>query len=215
MYPYKSSFRLTSPQMPVRTVLGRTAPHKGIDLVGVDKYIYAVSDGVVVVSTFTLIGDAREFGNRVWIRDKNNKIVCYNHLMRRAATKGQTVKAGDLIGIEGSTGRSTNSHLHFEIRDRLGVGYNNFSAAEYIGIPNQTGIYNAARNTSGISVGDKVRVKPHSSFDGVTRGRTYTGGLFRIYYDTYDVIGINADRVVIGQGKSITAAVKVTDLERA
>lgn len=141
MYPYKSIFRVTSPQMPTRTVAGVTAPHNGIDLVGINKNIYAVSDGTVVKSEIVTnrANEAWQFGNRVWIRDRQNKIVCYNHLAVRKAAVGQAVKAGDWIGIEGSTGRSTGSHLHFEIRDRLGAGFKVFSAAEYIGIPNAVG----------------------------------------------------------------------------
>ena len=142
MYPYKSDFRVTSPQMENRTVMGVTANHNGIDLVGVDKNIYAVSDGAVVKSEI-ITNRANinwEFGNRVWIRDKDGKIVCYNHLASRKVAVGQTVRAGDLIGVEGATGRVTGSHLHFEVRDRLGAGYKCFSAAEYIGIPNATGV---------------------------------------------------------------------------
>ena len=127
--------------MPTRTVAGVTAPHNGIDLVGINKNIYAVSDGTVVKSEIVTnrANEAWQFGNRVWIRDRQNKIVCYNHLAVRKAAVGQAVKAGDWIGIEGSTGRSTGSHLHFEIRDRLGAGFKVFSAAEYIGIPNAVG----------------------------------------------------------------------------
>ena len=41
MYPYKSNFRVTSPQMQrIVTVMGQTMPHNGIDLVGVDKSIF-------------------------------------------------------------------------------------------------------------------------------------------------------------------------------
>lgn len=138
MYPYKSSFRVTSPQMPTRTVLGKTAPHNGIDLVGENKNIFSVSDGVVVKSELSS-GANWEFGNRVWIRDPQNKIICYNHLASRKVSMGQTIKAGDMIGIEGATGRVTGVHLHFEIRDRLGAGFKVFSAAEYIGIPNAIG----------------------------------------------------------------------------
>ena len=138
MYPYKSNFRVTSPQMPSRTVMGKTAPHNGIDLVGENKNIYSVSDGVVVKSELSS-GGSWEFGQRVWIRDTTGKIVCYNHLSARKVSVGQTVRAGDFIGIEGATGRVTGVHLHFEIRDRLGTGYKNYSAAEYIGIANNVG----------------------------------------------------------------------------
>lgn len=140
--PYKSNFRVTSPQTPNRTVLGLTAPHNGIDLVGVSKAIYAVSAGTVVKSEIITNRAIPEwqFGNRVWIRDNEGKIVCYNHLSTRRVSVGQAVSVGDLIGVEGATGRSTGSHLHFEVRDRLGAGFRNFSAAGYLGIPNATGL---------------------------------------------------------------------------
>ena len=141
--PYKGDFRLTSPQMAARTVMGETAPHLGIDLVGKTKNIYAVTSGTVLKSEITVDrnNDAWMFGNRVWIRDAAGKIACYHHLATRKVFAGHVVNAGDLIGIEGSTGRSTGSHLHFEVRDRLGVGYKVFSAAEYLGIQNVTGLY--------------------------------------------------------------------------
>jgi murein DD-endopeptidase MepM/ murein hydrolase activator NlpD len=141
--PYKSNFRMTSPQMANRTVMGVTANHNGIDLVGVDKNLYAVSDGIVVKSE--IITDRNnqswEFGNRVWYKDTSGKIVCYNHMTTRNVQVGQTVKAGDLIGVEGATGRVTGSHLHFEIRDKLGIGFKCFNAAEYLGITNKVGLY--------------------------------------------------------------------------
>lgn len=40
------------------------------------------------------------------------------------------------------------------------------------------------------------------------------GGTFKAYYDTYDVIQVNGDRVVIGQGKTVTAAVHKDNLQR-
>lgn len=147
--PYKSAFRCTSPQMANRTVMGVTAPHNGMDFVGTDKNIYAVKSGVVVVSS--IITDrnnsAWQFGNRVMIRDADNKYVMYNHLSYRRVSQGQQVVAGQIIGVEGSTGRSTGSHLHFEVRDRQGIGYNVLSAAEYLGIPNSTGSYAAPVET--------------------------------------------------------------------
>lgn len=142
MLPYKGRIRITSVQMPSRTVMGKTAPHNGMDLVGDDKRIYAVQSGAVVVSVNTEPpNSAWQFGSRVWIKDAQGKIACYNHLSERLVKEGDQIKAGQQIGVEGSTGRSTGSHLHFEVRDRLGAGYKVYSAAEYLGIPNVTGIY--------------------------------------------------------------------------
>jgi len=128
--------------MAARTVMGETAPHLGIDLVGKTKNIYAVTSGTVLKSEITVDrnNDAWMFGNRVWIRDAAGKIACYHHLATRKVFAGHVVNAGDLIGIEGSTGRSTGSHLHFEVRDRLGVGFKALSAAGYLGIPNAVGM---------------------------------------------------------------------------
>lgn len=56
-----------------------------------------------------------------------------------------------------------------------------------------------------IQKGDKVKV---------LKAKTYTGGTFKTYYDTYDVIQVNGDRVVIGQGKTVTAAVHKGNLQR-
>lgn len=56
-----------------------------------------------------------------------------------------------------------------------------------------------------IRKGDKVKV---------LKAQTYTGKTFKTYYDTYDVIQVNGDRVVIGIGKTVTAAVKASNLQK-
>ena len=57
--------------------------------------------------------------------------------------------------------------------------------------------------------GLKVRVANVSG----GQGYTYTGGVFRVWHDVYDVISVAGDRVVIGVGSAVTAAVNVSDLE--
>ena len=56
-----------------------------------------------------------------------------------------------------------------------------------------------------IQKGDKVKV---------LKAQTYNGGTFKTYYDVYDVIQVNGDRVVIGVGKTVTAAVKASNLQK-
>lgn len=56
-----------------------------------------------------------------------------------------------------------------------------------------------------IQKGDKVKV---------LKAQTYNGGTFKTYYDEYDVIQVNGDRVVIGIGKTVTAAVKASNLQK-
>lgn len=231
--PYKGDFRVTSPQQSARTLNGITKPHNGIDIVGVDKNIYAVTSGKVVISSMIdrSTGNAAwQFGNRITILDQNGKYVMYNHLAKRLVFTGQTVKAGQLIGVEGWTGYvvpqgTRGSHLHFEVRDRLGTGFKNFSAAEYLGIPNEVHKYVVASkpdNTISETVetnceirkGDKVEVTNVTTINGITRGKTYTGGTFVVYYKEYDVISLSSDRVIIGVGSTITAAVKKSDLKK-
>ncbi len=56
-----------------------------------------------------------------------------------------------------------------------------------------------------IRKGDKVKV---------LKAQTYTGGTFKVYYDIFDVIQVNGDRMVIGIGKTVTAAVKASNLQK-
>ena len=49
---------------------------------------------------------------------------------------------------------------------------------------------------------------------GKTKGYQYAGGTFVCWYDVYDVIQVKGDRVVIGIGSTVTAAVNIGDLEK-
>lgn len=87
--------------------------HKGIDLqIRSNDTIYAAFDGKVRLTAY----EARGFGNYVIIRHPNNLETVYGHLNRALVKPDQVVKAGDPIGLGGSTGRSTGPHLHFETR---------------------------------------------------------------------------------------------------
>lgn len=60
--------------------------------------------------------DARGFGNVVVIRHPSGVETLYAHLQRPLVTPTQAVRAGEPVGLGGSTGRSTGPHLHFEVR---------------------------------------------------------------------------------------------------
>lgn len=86
--------------------------HKGQDIVvPVGTPVMATADGVVVSA-----GWHKGYGNGIYIDHGNGIMTRYGHLSRIDVTVGQAVKRGDLIGLSGSTGRSTGPHLHYEVR---------------------------------------------------------------------------------------------------
>lgn len=116
--------------------------HAGVDLVSDgDKSVCAAVPGVVAVSTMITDPTNRtsEWGNYVRIDGYDGRRYYYCHLSRRLAEVGQRVAAGDVIGIEGSTGRSTGSHLHFEVRTESGL---TVDPVEILGIPAIEGTVN-------------------------------------------------------------------------
>jgi len=87
--------------------------HAGVDLdISVGDPVYAAFDGIVRISKFNPHG----YGNYVLIRHYNGLETLYGHLSKRDVQVGQLVKAGEIIGQGGNTGRSTGPHLHFEVR---------------------------------------------------------------------------------------------------
>lgn len=89
---------------------GRT--HKGIDIANsVGTPIYAALGGTVEAAENKNNG----YGNMIKINHGNGLYTLYAHLSGFNCKIGQKVEQGDLIGAMGSTGRSTGSHLHFEV----------------------------------------------------------------------------------------------------
>lgn len=87
-------------------------PHTGIDLaLNTGDKVFAAFDGVVRLAKYN-----GGYGNCVVIRHYNNLETLYGHLSKINVKVGQVVKAGDVIGLGGSTGHSTGPHLHFECR---------------------------------------------------------------------------------------------------
>lgn len=95
--------------------------HKGIDIANSAlPAVLAADAGTVTVAGWP---DSQGYGNRIIIDHGNGFSTLYAHLSRVYVAAGQTVKRGDAIGQEGSTGRSTGPHLHFEMR-KGGVAVN-------------------------------------------------------------------------------------------
>jgi murein DD-endopeptidase MepM/ murein hydrolase activator NlpD len=92
---------------------GRAAMHAGIDLSGpIGTPIYATADGVVTTAEYNNGG----YGNLIKIDHGKGIETRYGHLSAMAVHPGKRVRRGELIGRMGSTGRSTGSHLHYEVR---------------------------------------------------------------------------------------------------
>ena len=93
----------------------RSHKHQGVDLgIPFGEPIYAAFDGIVRValpSKFT-----GGYGNVVVLRHANGLETYYGHMTKYIVETDDIVKAGEIIGYCGSTGRSTGPHLHFETR---------------------------------------------------------------------------------------------------
>lgn len=104
---YSSNFGIRSD--PFR---GSAAMHAGVDIRGpVGTPIYATADGVVA--------EAKRrggYGNLVELDHGKGIATRYGHLSRILVSAGSRVQRGQIIGLMGSTGRSTGSHLHYEVR---------------------------------------------------------------------------------------------------
>lgn len=85
--------------------------HRGIDIARPSNYnILAADNGVVVAA-----GTSGTYGNRIVINHNNGFTTLYGHLSSINVEVGQVVEKGSVIGIMGSTGNSTGTHLHFEV----------------------------------------------------------------------------------------------------
>ena len=94
--------------------------HNGLDLkVNIGDTIVAAFDGKVRIVKY----ERRGYGKYVVIRHDNGLETIYGHLSKQLVEENQLVKAGEVIGLGGNTGRSTGSHLHFETRF-LGIAIN-------------------------------------------------------------------------------------------
>lgn len=86
--------------------------HYGIDIkLETGDTVFAAFDGVVRIAKYS-----KTYGNVVLIRHFNGLETLYAHLSKIDVEIGQEVLTGQSIGLGGNTGRSTGSHLHFEVR---------------------------------------------------------------------------------------------------
>lgn len=104
LWPVPGIFRVTQ---------GYRFYHKAIDIANSSGgTIVAGDSGVVAAAGW----DSSGYGNRIMIDHGNGFVTLYAHLSVIQVSPGQRVNKGDVIGQMGSTGRSTGTHLHFEVR---------------------------------------------------------------------------------------------------
>ena len=134
--PFCGKFRVTQQYKP--------GTHDGLDLVGIDsKEVHATISGTVHYAGWENPGNhAQGFGQYVCIRGTDGLFYYYGHLSELRVRTGQAVACTDVIGIEGSTGKSTGSHCHYEIRGGFYKGAKVYDVCTMSGIPNvQGGVY--------------------------------------------------------------------------
>lgn len=96
----------------VDPIYGTVKIHEGMDFSApTGTPVYATGDGIVKSA-----GWNSGYGNAIDIDHGYDYLTRYAHLSKIYVHKGQEIKRGDLIGLIGSTGKSTGPHLHYEVR---------------------------------------------------------------------------------------------------
>ena len=113
MWPTQTTTWITS-RFGVLEDVRNNRPHAGLDIGAPGgSQILSVADGKVVKVAY----DPKKYGNYIVIEQKDGLRAWYGHMQEKSFLKpGTKVKAGDLLGMVGSTGHSTGNHLHLELR---------------------------------------------------------------------------------------------------
>lgn len=184
--------------------------HHGMDFIndaGHACNAIAVADGEVVAVQDFVDGfnDIYTAGNYVRIKHESGVYSRYLHLVKNSikVKVGQKVKAGTLLGMEGNTGYSYGTHLHFDIND--GTQY--VDPLQYL--MGEKSFYKTKKLTStAITVGSKVRVRAGATFSDGTKP------FAEVYNTVYDVqlLSRNGKEARIGIGEQWTGWMYVSDL---
>lgn len=127
----RMTFRLKNKPMKWKRISQpyKAKTHRGIDLAApTGTPVYATADGTVVAASKGAWDWS--YGNMVAIYHGHGNYTNHAHLSKIKVHVGQKVKAGQLIGLCGNTGRSFGSHLHFEIH--LGRKWNRVNPKPYL-----------------------------------------------------------------------------------
>ncbi|HNW98385.1 MAG TPA: peptidoglycan DD-metalloendopeptidase family protein [Bacteroidales bacterium] len=168
--------------------------HYGVDLsLHTGDTVRCAFDGVVRISKW-----GGGYGNCVVIRHNNGLETLYGHLYKSKVVPNQVLKAGDIIGLGGSTGRSTGPHLHFEIR-YLGIAINPNSLIDF---KNQT-LWN---DTAFLT---KKSFQYISTYKKGSYASKYTGP--GVYYSIKS--GDSLSRIAVRYGTSVNAICKLNGIK--
>lgn len=135
---FKGKFKVTSPRG-YRILSGKKEYHGGLDLVALeDKNVYAIADGKVDATPY----EANGFGYYVRQLLPDGRRIYYGHMAKGSicVKAGQSIKAGDKLGVMGNTGNSTGAHTHLELRVK-GTSKDSLDICEFCDIPNKVGEY--------------------------------------------------------------------------
>lgn len=177
--------------------------HKGIDLaIKSNDTIYAAFDGKVRLTAY----ERKGYGNYVIIRHPNDLETVYGHLNKALVKPDQVVKAGDPIGLGGSTGRSTGPHLHFETR-YMGYAINPNAIFDFENQTTHTDTYTFTKKTY-----TKARnFAPEKSLAKAEKNNPYRAGDEE--QDTYTVKkGDTLSSIAKSYGLSATTLRKINDM---
>lgn len=179
--PYRTGTVRVSSPYGMRTISGVREMHKGVDLVGSDKTIVAPCDGKIgwagEYNDKLRGGNTWEWGKYIRIETEDGYKIYLCHMAAVAVKAGQAVKAGDVLGREGTTGKSTGSHCHFEVR----YGGKSTDPTPLLGIANRVGSYPAQAVEPGEDFAEMVCKK--AGLEAQTRAYLdkyrYAGDLWR------------------------------------
>lgn len=187
--------------------------HKGVDIsLKLNDTIYAAYDGKVRLTNY----EPKGYGNYIILRHPNKLETVYGHLNKILVKPNQVVKAGQPIGLGGSTGRSTGPHLHFETRF-MGYAINPAAIINFSNGTVHTDTYTFSKQTyqqpRNFTPNDnKKKVEqPHNRYQAAAATETYTvkrgdsvGSIARAYgISTTTLRRLNnmssTERITIGQ----------------
>ena len=144
--------------------------HGGQDIVGLDSdEVHALRDGTVIRSriVFDRTNLTWEWGNYVTVRTASGEQDIYAHLASRAVKQGDTVKAGDVLGIMGNTGNAAGGYKHTHYERRKADGKTAIDPSAVSGCANKAGTYGEAPVTVYPLSSDaiKMQIGPASAGD--------------------------------------------------